>query len=31
MDEALYWRDMRYYPSDIENTITRCHAAIGDW
>ncbi|EDV26945.1 uncharacterized protein TRIADDRAFT_22640 [Trichoplax adhaerens] len=30
MDEALYWRDMRYYPSDIENTISRCHAAIGD-
>lgn len=30
LDEALLLRGLRYHPTDIENSIIRCHKGIGD-
>jgi len=31
LDEAIMLRGMRYHPTDIENTIVRCHPKICEW
>lgn len=31
LDETIMLRGMRYHPSDIENTVVRCHPKICEW
>jgi len=31
LDEAIMLRGMRYHPTDIENTVVRCHQKICEW
>ena len=31
LDEAIMLRGMHYHPTDIENTIVRCHPKICEW
>ena len=31
LDEAIMLRGMRYHPTDIENTVIRCHQKICEW
>ena len=31
LDETLMMRGMRYHPTDIENTVLRCHKNVCEW
>jgi len=31
LDETIMLRGMRYHPTDIENTVVRCHPKICEW